>query len=61
MDFAINAEAPRLLKHWVPGDDHLARELAGEPPPVEETIIDAVEWMIQEGHIRGGKRVSARP
>lgn len=50
-DFALSPEGPWLVSHWQDGDDHLARELVGDPPPIAETISVAVRSMADTGQL----------
>lgn len=50
-DFALNADGPWLVAHWQDGDDHLARDLAGDPRPIAETLAEAVRSMGEAGQL----------
>lgn len=40
-----------LVYAWPPSDDRMAQQLIGPPPPLEETVGDAIRWMLQAGHL----------
>lgn len=40
-----------LLYASAPTDDSVATSLAGPPPPLEETLGDAIRWAVEAGHL----------
>ena len=40
-----------LTYAWPPSHDRLAEQLAGPPPPLEDTVGDAIRWLVAAGHL----------
>ena len=47
----FSSESTWLEFHLAPTDDSRAIALAGEPPPLEETVADAIRWSVEAGHV----------
>jgi dihydroflavonol-4-reductase len=47
----ISSEATWFTFNVAPTDDADAVALAGPPPPLEETLADAIRWCVEAGHL----------
>jgi dihydroflavonol-4-reductase len=45
-------EGSWIVQNAVPSPDEVAIDLAGPPPPLEETLAKAVRWAVNAGHLK---------
>jgi hypothetical protein len=50
-EVGLNPTGPWLSAHWKPADDSIAREIAGELPPLDETLTGALQSMADSGQL----------
>lgn len=51
-DFALTGEGMEYLTRWVPSDDTVALGVLGRPlRPIQETLHDTVQWLVEAGHL----------
>ncbi len=48
----LGYQAPWIVTHFRGTDSSRAgKELGVEPPPLDETLADAIRWMVEAGHL----------
>lgn len=47
----LTYEQSWLAYCWPPAEDRHALDLAGPPPPLAETVGDAIRWLVSTGHL----------
>jgi dihydroflavonol-4-reductase len=55
----LNAEGSWNVRNWAVPTDAAARALAGEPPPIDDTLRGAIAWMAAEGHLTAAQAGTA--